>query len=218
MSKTVAVLRLVSLALSFVFGIVALSVDINALAKSNSQKSTLRKDVPSGVTVNIDTQDVFSSGVVVTVVCGLIGLTSLLALVHSFFRSLTSPFHRRTVPLFGAHLLTFLTIWLFATIIPFTDFVANRQAKISASLGGVPLSQTIIQATEQQLGFTPVYHKLGYLRTGAILPWFAFLFGATSAALSYVYARQAATANHSTSSAGYVNEKHAGASPGTQQV
>ncbi|KZT02846.1 uncharacterized protein LAESUDRAFT_729817 [Laetiporus sulphureus 93-53] len=189
--------RLLSLVLSFAFGIVALSTSIDALAKSNRQKATLRREaakLSSSITVDIDTHDVFASGVVVTVVSGLIALVSFLALAHAALaraRPSKAAAAARTVPLFSAHLLAFLALWLFATIVPFTDFVANREAKITAYLGSTPLSASTIQSEENALGLTPVYHKLGYLVTGAILPWFTFLFASTSAGLSYLAARRA---------------------------
>ncbi|KAI8986864.1 hypothetical protein BD414DRAFT_487291 [Trametes punicea] len=43
-----------------------------------------------------------------------------------------------------------------------TDFVANRQAKVSAFLGGVPLPDSIIQTVQAQLGVTSIYRKIGY--------------------------------------------------------
>ncbi|EED82259.1 predicted protein [Postia placenta Mad-698-R] len=205
MSATLAHARLVSLVLSFAFGIVGMATGINALAKSNSSKSAVRRAASGlGATVNIDTHDVLSSGVVITVVCGLIALTSFFTLVHALlarFRWRVSAAsssadigrHLRTVPLTGAHVLTFLTLWLFATLVPFTDFVANRQAKVTAYIGGVQLPPNLIQGTEAELGVTPVYHRLGYLRAGTVLPWIAFLFAVTSAALSYAYARSAAS-------------------------
>ncbi|PCH37025.1 hypothetical protein WOLCODRAFT_28885 [Wolfiporia cocos MD-104 SS10] len=203
MSARTAHARLLSLVLSFAFGVVGMSTDINGLAKSQHQKSELRRYAAGlGATVTVDTHNIFAVGVVVTVVCGLIALASILALAHALlfrFRlaktSARARLHLRTVPLLGAHVLALLSLWLFAALIPFTDFVANDQAKITATLGGVQLSPAQVQAQESALGLTPVYHKLGYLRAGVILPWFAFLFGSTSAALSYVYARQAAAAN-----------------------
>ena len=62
----------------------------------------------------------------------------------------------------AAAALAVLSLWLFATLVPFTDFVATRSAKVSASLGGTPLSPQEIQAYQDALGLTSVYHKLGY--------------------------------------------------------
>ncbi|OCH88063.1 hypothetical protein OBBRIDRAFT_795600 [Obba rivulosa] len=213
-------LRLSSLALSFVFGVVGMALGINALVKSNQSKNTVKKSLPAGASADIDTSDVFASGVVETVVCGLIALTSLVALV------LAALSHRaygagkartRGSLTWPAHVLTFLSLWLFATLVPFTDFVANRSAKVSGSIGGVPLSQGTIQVIQRGLGLTTIYHKIDYLRNAAILPWFALLFAATSAALSHVAAHRTAaapaaytsTAPPETTETGPVNEKAA---------
>ncbi|KAH9922124.1 uncharacterized protein B0H18DRAFT_844676, partial [Fomitopsis serialis] len=194
--------RLAALALSFAFGIVALSTGINALAKSSDQKRTLKKDVPSVASVTINTNDVLSSGIVVTVVCALIALVSFLSIVHALFFRLRivkrnpdgnswGALHTRHAPRAGAAALAFLSVWLFATLVPFTDFVANRSAKISANIGGVPLSAGDIQAYQAAFGLTSVYHKLGYLVAGTVLPWIALLFSSLASALSFHYARQA---------------------------
>lgn len=162
MSTSAAYARLAALALSCAWGIIAMSTGINALAKSNDQKRTLKHDVPAAVSVRIDTDDVIRSGIVLTVVCGLIALVSFLALLHAL---ISHPKHdRRAVhpPRAGAFALAFLSVWLFATLVPFTDFVATRAAKVTASLGDTPLSPAEIQAYQNALGLTSVYHKLSY--------------------------------------------------------
>lgn len=156
--------RLVSLFFLACFGVVGMCVGINALAKSNQQKDFLRKNAPSGATVNIDTSDVVASGTVITVACGLLALTSFLIFVPLLLLpkgASTRALSTRTLPI-QTSILGFLTIWLFATLIPFTDFVATRQAKVTAFLGSVQLPQSIIQAAQKQLGVTGVYKDIGY--------------------------------------------------------
>lgn len=156
-------LRAVSLFLSFAFGVVGMSLGINALAKSHHQKHEIRNAAPQGAVVSINTHDVLASGVVVTVVCGLIALTSFLSASHGFItRRSKSVLSRRTAPMVAGAVLGFLTIWLFATLVPFTDFVARRHSKVSATLGGVPIPANVIQSVQQALGVTPVYHKIHY--------------------------------------------------------
>ena len=155
---------LVSLFFLISFGIIGMSLGINALAKSKQQKGSLQDNIPRGATVNIDTSDVFASGTVVTVVCGLLALTSFIIFVPLLLLpkgASTRAISTRTLPI-QTGVLGFLTIWLFATLVPFTDFVANRQAKVSASIGGIPLQQSIIQAVEKQLGVTSVYKDIDY--------------------------------------------------------
>ncbi|EMD36575.1 hypothetical protein CERSUDRAFT_84750 [Gelatoporia subvermispora B] len=209
-------LRLSSLALTFVFGVVGMALGINALVKSNNSKNTVKKSLPAGATADIDTSDVFSSGVVETVVCGLIALTAAVALV---FAALSHPTYGagkargvRAVS-WPAHVLTFLSVWLFATLVPFTDFVANRSAKVSGTIGGMPLQPATIQIIQSALGLTTVYHKIDYLRNAAILPWFALLFAATSAALSYISARRTAAPAAYTNTTGAAQPEAAEVSP-----
>jgi hypothetical protein len=183
--------RLVSLALAVVFGIVAMSVGINALAKSNDQKDALRNATARlGVTLFINTDDVLKSGIVLTVGSGLLALVSFLSLVAIL---LSLPFAKRAGSLnIQTALLGFLTVWIFASQVPFTYFFANREAKVTAFAGKFQLPDSAVQATEKQLGATRIYKDIDYLRLSAILPWFAFLFGLTSTILSFLASRRAA--------------------------
>jgi len=59
-----------------------------------------------------------------------------------------------------AWLLSFFSLWLFATQIPYTVFVANHRAKIDAFLGGVQLPASTVQAAIAAAGETDKYSKL----------------------------------------------------------
>lgn len=178
--------RLVSLCLSFAFGVVGMAVGINGLVKFKQEKKTLLGAVPPGATVDLNTHDVLNSGYVLTVVSGLIALASNLFLLPIIIPVFGLPaLVGRTLRLQGA-ILAFLSVWLFATLVPFTAFFANRSAKITASIGNVVLSPASVQAIVASLGATTEYKHVGYLRLSAVLPWFAFLFGTTSAVLSFL--------------------------------
>ncbi|KAI0717453.1 hypothetical protein C8T65DRAFT_707266 [Cerioporus squamosus] len=180
--------RLVSLFLSFAFGIVGLGLGIDALVKGNEDKSTVRSLVPPGTVVDIDTDDVVNAGGVVTGFCAALAVMSLLSLLLLLFSGKRGPsLASRTLPL-QATLLALFTLGLFGSLVAFTDFVANRQAKVSASLGGVPVPPAIVQSIENAIGVSPVYHVKSYLRLAVILPWIAFLFGLTSSVLSLLAA------------------------------
>ncbi|EKM48786.1 uncharacterized protein PHACADRAFT_266141 [Phanerochaete carnosa HHB-10118-sp] len=181
--------RIASLFLSFAFGVVGLGVGINALVKFLQEKRTLSAAVPAGTVVHISTGDVLSTGYVVTVACGLIAVASLLFLLPIF---LAPALAGRTLKIQGA-ILTFLSVWLFATLVPFTDFFANKSAQISASIGSVQIPQSTIQGIVASLGATTRYRDIEYLRLPAILMWFTLLFGVTSAVLSFLDARSART-------------------------
>lgn len=174
MSARIAQARLATLALSCAWGIISLAASINAFVKSNAQKHTLLREVPSFVSVHIDTNDVNDSGTVVALVCGLIAVVSFFSLLHALI--LGSRVAKRAVaPRVGAFALAFLSVWLFATLVPFTDFVANRSAKVTASLGGTPLSPQEIQMYQDALGLTSVYHKLGERAYPLPVPMYALV-------------------------------------------
>ncbi|GBE90062.1 hypothetical protein SCP_1800840 [Sparassis crispa] len=69
--------QLFSLMLATAFCILGMSVGIDALVKSMRQKNKLRHSTAAGVSVSIDTSDIFNSGVVNTVICAL--LTTLIS-------------------------------------------------------------------------------------------------------------------------------------------
>jgi len=168
-------LQLITLFLSFAFAVIGGSVGLNALIKSNQEKSHLRASVPQGTRLIIDTSDIFNSGVVVTVVCALMAIVSLLGLGLAL---ISKGLGAKKV--LGG-LLAFLAVWLLATQIAFTVFFATGSAGVRAFVGIVELPQSIIQQVEQSLGTTSVYKHIGYLRLVAIIPWFTILFGAIAA-------------------------------------
>ncbi|EIW55806.1 uncharacterized protein TRAVEDRAFT_22244 [Trametes versicolor FP-101664 SS1] len=185
--------RLAALFLTFAFGVIGFATGINALVKSNDQKDLVKNQAPLGAVVTIDTGDVFKVGCVVTAVCAALAALSLASLVLLLF---TRPaksgaaLSTRTLPLQGG-LFAFLTLWLFAALVAMTDFVANREAKVTAFIGTLQLQPAVIKTVEAQLGVTSVYREIDYLRLAVILPWIAFLFGAISTALSFAAARRA---------------------------
>ncbi|RDX54426.1 hypothetical protein OH76DRAFT_1332708, partial [Lentinus brumalis] len=180
--------RLVSLFLSFAFGVVGLGLGVDALVKGNEDKSRVRSLVPPGTTVNIDTHDVVDAGGVVTGFCAALAVMSLLSLLLLLASAKRGPsLAARTLPL-QAILLTILTLGLFASLVAFTDFVANRQATVVASIGGVAVPPSIVQSIENAIGASPVYHVKSYLRLAVILPWIAFLFGLISSVLTLLAA------------------------------
>ncbi len=150
--------RLASLSMLFAFGIIGMGVGINALVKFNDQKREIKRLVSGGATVNIDTNDVLSSGIVLTVVCGLLAASSLLFLVPLF---VATAFGARTLGV-QTGILGFLSVWLFATLVPFTDFFANHQAKVTAFFGSITIPQSTIQQIEASMGATSVYRHIDY--------------------------------------------------------
>ncbi|KAH7925226.1 hypothetical protein BV22DRAFT_1034222 [Leucogyrophana mollusca] len=193
MSAPLRIARLTSLFLAFVFSVVGLAVGLNALIKSNQEKSNILKlaqtYLPPGssVSLNVDDHDVFSAGGVITAACALATVLSLVYMVLTFL-----PFGGKasTLRLQSASLL-FCSVLIFATLIPFDIFFATRSAGISATLDGVAVPASLIQQIEALVGVTPQYKKISYLRLVAILPWFASLFAATAAGVLHAAAGRA---------------------------
>ncbi|KAI0746697.1 hypothetical protein C8Q80DRAFT_1271546 [Daedaleopsis nitida] len=219
--------RIASLFLSFAFGFVALALGIDALIKGNREKDHIRSLAPQGAEVNIDTHDVETAGGVVSGFSAALGVISLLSLV---FLVLTSFGARREPALkLQGLLLSIVTLGLFGSLVTMTDFVANREANVTASISGVPIPPSIVHSLEQSLGAQSVYREIPYIRTAAIVPWFTLLFGLTSSVLTLLAASSSrarasdAPAHHldtasNDAGAGHVDEKKANVSVGQTRV
>ncbi|KAK7691505.1 hypothetical protein QCA50_004904 [Cerrena zonata] len=182
--------RLGSLFLAFVFGVVALALGINADVKTNDTKDFVKANAPLSATVDINTDDVFKVGTVVVVVCGLLAIVSLIFLP---LIATSKTYSTKSLPI-QTSLFGFLTAWLFASLVPYTLFVATRSAKITATLpGGIPVPDSIIQSTQAALGVSPSYKDTPTLRNAVVLAWIAFLFGLTSTFISFLAQRRAKT-------------------------
>lgn len=73
-------------------------------------------------------------------------------------------------------MLAFWSLWTFTAIIPFDVFFAKRSARITATLGGIAVPQSLIDALSAQLGVSPVYRKQGYCESFRCVYYFLFLF------------------------------------------
>ncbi|KIK98643.1 hypothetical protein PAXRUDRAFT_823693 [Paxillus rubicundulus Ve08.2h10] len=179
--------RLGVLFLSFAFSVIGSSVGLNAYYKSNQELSYIH-DATSlrGASVSIDASDVFSAGAVITVVCALLAILS----AASFAFTWCPIQHKRFWYRSQSCALFFCSIWLFVTLIPFDYFFANREAQVTATLGGVPVSGGTLRRVERVLGVTPVYRNMDYLELVAILPWFAFIFSVIAGASLHIAARR----------------------------
>ncbi|KAI0049334.1 hypothetical protein FA95DRAFT_1489479 [Auriscalpium vulgare] len=180
--------RLVALALCWAFGVVGGSVGLNGLIKGNQAKARIRKSVPAGVTVNIDTNNIYHAGVVLTTLCTLISVLASVFFVATLLSG-RRPLATRTLPL-QAGILAFCALWLLPTQIAYTVFFANDTSGVTAFLGSLQLPPSIIQAAQEAEGVTPVYRKLYYLRLVAVLPWFTWLFTVIAAGVLFAAARR----------------------------
>ncbi|KAF5354186.1 hypothetical protein D9756_006919 [Leucocoprinus leucothites] len=142
--------------------------------------------------------DVFKTGAIITAVCIVIFVLTSVYLAILLIRptSFTRP---RIIAIQGG-ILAFFAAWLFAALVPYTHFFRTRSAGISASLGGRPIPQSILQplinSIERQTGITPRYRDHGYLRLVAILPWITLLFTIIASVTLYVAASRSKTLHH----------------------
>jgi len=120
----------------------------------------------------VNRDDITITGKVSTAVQALVILLATLSALAVFFRSRTRP---KFFTILGS-LLAFTSLWLLSVTIAFTVIFATKSARVSASLGGVQLPQSVIDSQARALGVSPIYKDQSYLLHAAILPWFAWLF------------------------------------------
>ncbi|KAF9648324.1 hypothetical protein BDM02DRAFT_3129112 [Thelephora ganbajun] len=172
-----AFLALAALFFSFDFAIVSIGLLINAFVSSNNQVKNLRAVVPRGTVLNVNRNDILTTGKVSTAVQALIIILTILSAYAIFNRSKTRP---KFFVVLGS-LLSFTSLWLLSVTIAFTAIFATKSARVSAFVGGVQLSQSIIDAQARALGVSPVYKDQSYLLHATILPWFTWLFTTVAA-------------------------------------
>ncbi|KAI0254570.1 hypothetical protein BJV78DRAFT_928869 [Lactifluus subvellereus] len=178
--------RLVALALCWAWAVISGSIGLNALIKSNQTQTRFRKEASPGVTLQFDINDVYHSGVIVTSICAT---TALLAAIF-FLVTLVWPKRATGSLKIQAGIFTFFSVWLFATQIPYTVFVANHRAKITAFLDGLQLPAQLVQATLSGAGESDKYSKLHSAVLLAILPWISLLFTVVLIVVLFVAARR----------------------------
>jgi len=171
---------LVLLGLTWALAVVGAAAGLNAIVKRNDQVATIKNAVSVlKIAVNVDTNNLLRSGIVLAVGCLLLAITTsifilLLLLDTRKSTSSTVPISTRTLPIQSA-LLAFLTLWLFATLVAVTKIAAHGSANVHAYSGGVELPDSLVKATEARLGFSRVYWDQLYVRILTIAPWFTFL-------------------------------------------
>ena len=100
--------------------------------------------------------DLYQPGVVLTTICAT---TALLAIIF-FIVTLVRPKRATGSLKIQAWIFTFFSVWLVATQIPYTIFVANRNAKVDAFLAGRQLPAQAVQAALAAAGESTKYSKL----------------------------------------------------------
>ncbi|KAI0002524.1 hypothetical protein BJV74DRAFT_604703 [Russula compacta] len=164
--------RLTALSLCSAWCIISGSIGLNALIKSNQTQTRFRKLAPPGVTLEFHINDLYQPGVIVTTIC------AILALLATIFLFVTLRWPKRATGSLRiqAWIFTFFSVWLFATQIPYTVFVATHRAKVDAFLGGAQLPAQTVQAGLAAAGESDKYSKLHPAVLLAIFPWISLLF------------------------------------------
>ncbi|KAJ7100802.1 hypothetical protein B0H15DRAFT_770032 [Mycena belliarum] len=184
-------LRLVTLFLAWAWGITTLGAGINAFVKSKRDTDSIRGLVRPPITVSIGTKDVFQSGFVVTAVCAIIAaLCALFIGLLLLDISCRSTVSTRTLTVQYLS-LGFLALWLFATQIAVTDFVATRSVKADAFVFGVQVPDRLVKRIIAGLGLKTAYRSYDYLKLIAILPWFTLLFSVIAAVVTFMASARA---------------------------
>lgn len=183
--------RLVALSLSWCFAVIAASVGLNSLVKSNQSQSHLKKLATAPTVVSIDVHDIFDVGVLATTSSTLISILTFNYIVPLLLPSPSpSSSSSSSSPSFFAKLrvlstktlriqaysLFFCCFVLLAAMIPFMLFFATREAVVRAFVGALELPKEVVDKVSAASGSTPVYSKIDYIRLVAIFPWFSLFF------------------------------------------
>ncbi|KAF8960797.1 hypothetical protein BDZ97DRAFT_1283675 [Flammula alnicola] len=175
--------RLVSLILAWCFSVIAASVGLNALIKSNQDKSKLKKLAPAPTVVTIDTSDIFDAGVIATTAALVISII-VSKFVTGMLLPATKALSRRTLRLQAFILIGACTL-LFGAMIPYIIFFANRHAIVKAFIGTTQLPDSIIESAAKAAGSTSIYKDISYLKLLAVFPWFSLFFTLVAAGILY---------------------------------
>ncbi|KAJ7579063.1 hypothetical protein C8J56DRAFT_1059305 [Mycena floridula] len=185
--------RSVTLFLSFVWGIISFGVGINALVQGRHLQARIKLKIPSASrsTIDVNIDDIFSTGVLITLLSGFIAIFSLLFLTILRYPTLKlSNLEYRKLSLkstgFQAGILVFLVLWLFTVLVPYTHFSRTHSAQARIMLR---LSTTSIRASTSNIAntnnFDPKYSVHQFFQILAIIPWFTLFFTGLAAGVTY---------------------------------
>jgi len=185
-------LRLPLLISTFALSCVCIAVGAQALVRSSQLEIALNSEAQStGAMIIFDMNDIKNTTIVLTIVASSLALTSLifsLSLSYDWIRHLLRskptrsqekmdpsrqsgttqhvPFSTNTLGL-QASLLSFLSVWMFAVLIPST---------ILSRTGSAHLKVTGFNGPNLSLDIVTRYWDYGFLRCLAAAPWFSLIF------------------------------------------
>ncbi|TFK33472.1 hypothetical protein BDQ12DRAFT_637561 [Crucibulum laeve] len=173
--------RLLALSIAWAFAVIAASVGLNALVKSNQMKTRLKKAVAPPTVVSINTSDILNAGIVVTA-----GTTLLSVLIFNYIAAMFLPATRalslKTLRLQAISLII-TALFVLGAMIGFIFYFATRHAIVKAFIGTVQLPDSLVKATEQSMHSTSVYKEIDYLKLLATFPWIAIFFSFVAAGI-----------------------------------
>ncbi|KAG9121283.1 hypothetical protein FRC07_002811 [Ceratobasidium sp. 392] len=212
--------RLVTLTLTWMLAVVGSAAGLNAIIKRNAQVAAIKKAVaPLRISVNVNTNDLLRSGIVLSVGCLLLSIfTSIfigLILLDSRKSSAsTSAISTRTLPI-QTGVLAFLSVWIFVTLVAVTKFAAHGSALVHAYSGGKELPDSLVRATEKTLGFSRVYWAQLYVRILTVAPWITFLLALIATVVTFMASRERVSTGTTHSDATW-SDREVGEKPDTE--
>ncbi|PPQ79455.1 hypothetical protein CVT25_002617 [Psilocybe cyanescens] len=187
MSSTVAPLpkaRFLILTLTWCLAVISSSVGLNALIKSNQDKSRLKKLAPPPSVVEINTTAIYNAGIVATTASLLIAVI-LSKFIIAPFLPFTKSLAARTLRT-QSIILILASLFLLGSLIPFMIYFSTGQADVKAFIGTVQLPDSAVKAVEAHSGSTRIYKDIPYLKLVAVIPWFTLVLTYFSAATLWI--------------------------------
>ncbi|KAG8889257.1 hypothetical protein FRB98_005269 [Tulasnella sp. 332] len=192
--------RLLSLLLVIVGAGIGVASAFHAKNESAKTKGGAQAAVATlnlGVTVSINTNDVYLAGEV----AGIAQLGLILVAVLDIFLLLLDARKRHAVPNaphvrnppFSSRTLVLqvlglvgATIFAIATAAVTTDFVAHRSAKVTSTFAnGTVVPAALVASLSSKLGISPTYKSHGYLIFLAAAPWIGVFFGLIATIITF---------------------------------
>ncbi|KAH9476276.1 hypothetical protein JR316_0011849 [Psilocybe cubensis] len=164
-STSVPLSRTLLLTVTWCIAVVASSVGLNALIKSNQDKSRLKKLAPPPSVVEINTDSIYNAGIVATTASLLIAVI-LSKLIIAPYLPFTKSFAARTLRA-QSIILGLASLFLLGSLIPFVVFFATGEADVKAFIGSVQLPDSAVKAVEANSGSTRVY-KISDIKQNAV--------------------------------------------------
>jgi len=178
--------HLISLFLSFAFGVIGACVGLDALIKAGKQTKSETSSLPKGTILLIDTTEVRVTGGIVAGFCLGIAINALISILFMVIPACARKNLSSGTLLFQSINFLILTLGLFAALVPLTLFFATHSAGVTAFIGLLEVPAAVVQEFEKALGISTAYKTIPYLRLLVILPWFTFLFTAVATAVSFL--------------------------------